>query len=141
MVLKDRLEEINQRLLNQKSKAEEHAFKQQLKLQNIDRAMHNAHLKLEGSSTYQEEAVKAYTNLFPEGNMIEIGSVPIRPCKSTIGFSTIQTRNFGAGGMTHGSKANSFADQSHDFKSSKFNEQKIIDTGKSQDGGAKNSAR
>ena len=85
-MLKERLESINNRLLEEKLSFRKHSMRQKSRLGQIYKNVDMAYLHLENSGYQQENAIKAYTELFPNGQILEIGSVPLKPGKSTIGF-------------------------------------------------------
>jgi hypothetical protein len=75
-MLKDRLESINNRLLEEKLSFRKHSMRQKSRLGQIHKNVDMAYLHLENSGYHQENAIKAYSELFPNGQILEIGSIP-----------------------------------------------------------------
>jgi hypothetical protein len=75
-MLKDRLESINNRLLEEKLSFRKHSMLQKSRLGQIHKNVDMAYLHLENSGYQQENAIKAYSELFTNGQILEIGSIP-----------------------------------------------------------------
>lgn len=82
-MLRDRLEAINKRLNDEKKQYKNRSLRQKFKINQISKDTDIAYNVWSNSSLNQDEALKAYTSLFPAGQFIELGSVPLKPANTT----------------------------------------------------------
>ena len=96
-MLRDRLESINERLIDKKKQMNRESLRQRYKMSQLGNNVEQAYNAWSNSSLNQDEALKAYQSLFPGGKCIELGTIPLKGNKSTTAFSSYSNNNGNVG--------------------------------------------